>query len=116
MPRLADTPEPPYYAVIFTTLGNQTDAAGYARTAERMVELASRQPGYLGVEETRDGDGVGITVSYWASLDDIESWKNQADHLAAQQLGRERWYRAFRLRIARVERAAAWQASNSFET
>ena len=116
MARLADTPEPPYYAVIFTTLDNQADAAGYARTAERMLELAARQPGYLGVEETRDVDGVGITVSYWENLVDIEAWKNQAEHLAAQRLGRERWYRAFRLRIARVERAAAWQSSGSSAT
>ena len=62
MTRLADTPETPYYAVIFTSLDNQADAAGYARTTQRMMELAARQPGYLGVEETRDDDGVGITV------------------------------------------------------
>ena len=116
MTRLADTPEPPYYAVIFTSLDTQADAAGYARTAQRMVELAARQPGYLGVEETRDDAGVGITVSYWESLDAIAAWKNQADHLDAQRLGRERWYRAFRLRIARVERATAWQTPDSSDT
>lgn len=115
MTRLADTPEPPYYAVIFTSLNTQIDAEGYARTAERMLELAAHQPGYLGVEETRDVDGVGITVSYWESLDDIEAWKNKSDHLDAQRLGRERWYQAFQLRIARVERATAWQASESSE-
>lgn len=116
MRRLADTPEPPYYAVIFTSLVNQADAAGYARTAQHMLELAARQSGYLGVEETRDDDGVGITVSYWESLEAIEAWKNQADHLNAQRLGRERWYQAFRLRIARVERAAAWQKPASSNT
>ena len=116
MPRLADTPEPPYFAVIFTSLSNQADTADYARTAQHMLELAQRQPGYLGVEETRDDDGVGITVSYWRSLEAIAAWKNHADHLDAQRLGRERWYNAFRLRIARVERATAWSAPDSSDT
>ena len=108
MARLADTPDPPYFAVIFTSLSNQTDTAAYTRTAQHMLELAQGQPGYLGVEETRDEDGVGITVSYWESLEAITAWKNHADHLDAQRLGRGRWYSAFRLRIARVERATAW--------
>ena len=116
MGRLADTPEPPYFAVIFTSQASQVDIAGYARTAQHMLELAERQPGYLGIEETRDEDGVGITVSYWESLAAIEAWKKQADHLDAQRLGRERWYNAFRLRIARVERATAWKAPKSSDT
>ncbi len=116
MGRLADTPEPPYFAVIFTSQVSQVDTAGYARTAQHMLELAERQPGYLGIEETRDEDGVGITVSYWESLAAIEAWKKQADHLDAQRLGRERWYNAFRLRITRVERATAWKAPKSSDT
>ena len=113
MGRLADTPEPPYFAVIFTSQASQVDTAGYARTAQHMLELTERQPGYLGIEETRDEDGVGITVSYWESLAAIEAWKKQADHLDAQRLGRERWYNAFRLRITRVERATAWAVPKS---
>jgi heme-degrading monooxygenase HmoA len=116
MARLADTPEPPYFAVIFTSQASQVDTAGYARTAQHMLELAKRQPGYLGIEETRDEDGVGITVSYWESLEAIEAWKNQADHLDAQRLGRERWYSAFRLRIAHVERATTWEPPKSSDT
>ena len=116
MTRLAVTPELPYFAVIFTSQASQADTAGYMRTAQHMLELAERQLGYLGVEETRDEDGVGITVSYWQSLAAIEAWKKQADHLDAQRLGRERWYNAFRLRITRVERATAWKAPKSSDT
>ncbi|MBE0350880.1 hypothetical protein PLIP_a0249 [Pseudoalteromonas lipolytica LMEB 39] len=70
--------------------------------ANRMVELAEQQPGFLGMESVRDG--VGITVSYWQSLDAIKSWKQHVEHLNAQQLGRDKWYNAFTTRIAKVER------------
>ncbi len=97
----ANTPEPPYYAVIFTSLRTEGDQ-GYGAMAERMVALAAQQPGFLGAESVRDG--LGITVSYWADLESIAAWKQQAEHLQAQRLGRERWYAGFRVRIARVER------------
>jgi heme-degrading monooxygenase HmoA len=91
--------------VIFTSARTAADDAGYAQTADEMVALASSQPGFLGVESARGADGVGITVSYWASEEAIRAWKAHADHRTAQRLGRDRWYRAYELRIARVERA-----------
>jgi len=87
--------------VIFTSLRTDGDH-GYGAMAERMVELAAQQPGFLGAESARDG--LGITVSYWADLASIAAWKQNAEHLVAQRLGRERWYTDFRTRIARVER------------
>jgi heme-degrading monooxygenase HmoA len=98
---IANTPEPPYYAVIFTSLRTDEDA-GYGVMAERMVELAQRQSGFLGMESARDG--VGITVSYWRDLESIRHWKAELEHKEAQRLGREKWYSAFKTRIARVER------------
>jgi heme-degrading monooxygenase HmoA len=98
---IAQTPPPPYYAVIFTNL--QTDATGgYAVTAQRMVELAAQQPGFLGVESARET--LGITVSYWESLESIASWKANGEHQLAQQAGRDSWYVCYHTRIARVER------------
>ncbi|MEB8285450.1 antibiotic biosynthesis monooxygenase [Aeromonas veronii] len=98
---IANTPEPPYYAVIFTSLRTDEDA-GYGAMAERMVELAQQQSGFLGMESARDG--VGITVSYWRDLESIRHWKAELEHKEAQRLGREKWYSAFKTRIARVER------------
>lgn len=100
MKQLATTPEPPYYAVIFSSLLSG-DTDGYADTAGRMLELASEQEGFLGVESARDG--LGITVSYWRDLASIERWKHHADHRMAKKEGRTRWYAGYRLRIARVE-------------
>ncbi len=100
----ARTPAPPYYAVIFSSQRGDDDEA-YARMAERMVELASQQPGFLGVESTRGADGFGITVSYWSSAEAIAAWKANVEHLAAQQLGMQRWYAHYQLRVAKVERA-----------
>ncbi|MEO2269096.1 MULTISPECIES: antibiotic biosynthesis monooxygenase family protein [Pseudoalteromonas] len=101
MPLIAQTPEPPYYTVIFTSVRTEIDE-GYGDTATRMVELAEQQPGFLGVESAREE--VGITVSYWADLESIKNWKRNMEHLAAQKLGRKKWYASFKLRIAKVER------------
>ena len=100
----AHTPEPPYYAVVFTSQRTPGDA-GYDAMAARMAELAARQPGYLGAESVRNADGEGITVSYWRDEASIAAWKQQAEHLQAQRLGRSRWYARYELRVARVERA-----------
>lgn len=102
---LAETPEPPYFAVIFTSRRKEPDPE-YDCMAERMETLAAQQPGFLGADSVRQG-AVGITVSYWRDLASIHAWKMHAEHREAQRLGRERWYRSYTLRIARVERETA---------
>ena len=97
----AATPKPPYYAVIFTNVHRAGDP-DYGTTAERMVELAAEQPGFLGIESARDG--LGITVSDWKTLESIAAWKANAEHQLAQQRGREDWYERYTTRIAKVER------------
>ncbi|WP_104203839.1 antibiotic biosynthesis monooxygenase family protein [Billgrantia saliphila] len=101
MTRIANTPEPPYYAVIFTSIRTDGDA-GYGVMAERMVDLAAQQPGFLGLESVRNE--LGVTVSYWESLEAIKRWKANVEHREAQRLGRSDWYATFKVRIARVER------------
>lgn len=101
---IATTPTPPYYAVIFTSLRTEGDA-GYSDAAVRMVELAAAQPGYLGMESSRGDDGLGITVSYWASEAAITAWKHHAEHTVTRERGRRDWYRAFTTRVCKVERA-----------
>lgn len=104
MGEISKTPEPPYYAVIFANQRTADDEAGYGKMAERMGELAARQPGYLGMESARDEDGFGITVSYWRDEASIRAWKLEAEHLEAQRLGRDKWYKNFSLRVVKVER------------
>ncbi|MCQ6563300.1 antibiotic biosynthesis monooxygenase family protein [Paenibacillus mendelii] len=101
MSEIARTPQPPYYAVIFTSERTDGDN-GYAEMADEMVKLASVQPGFLGVESAREG--VGITVSYWESLDSIRQWKQNERHLVAQRQGRSDWYLTYKTRICKVER------------
>lgn len=98
---IAGTPEPPYYAVIFTSLRTEGDQ-GYAETSRRLDELAEKAEGFLGQETVRSG--LGVSVSYWRDLDCIRKWKGLAEHLVAQQLGREKWYTHYKVRIAKVER------------
>jgi heme-degrading monooxygenase HmoA len=106
-PRLA----PPYYAVVFCSQRTGPDA-GYAQAAAQMVELAALQPGYLGMESAREGDGLGLTVSYWRSLEDISAWRRHAEHSLIREQGRAGWYSHYELRIARVERAYGWDAAD----
>ena len=102
MSLLATTPTPPYYAVIFSSVRTDGDAAAYGAMAQKMATLAATMPGYLGAESARED--VGITVSYWQDLESIRNWKYQTDHVVARDLGREKWYQTYRLRIAKVER------------
>ena len=93
--------KPPYYAVIFTTIV-EDNLEGYIETAQRMEELAKQQEGFLGIESARKE--IGITVSYWQNLDDISAWKNNIEHTEARNLGREKWYKKYQLRICKVVR------------
>lgn len=99
---IANTPPPPYYAVIFTSIRTAADDKNYSEMAERMVDLATAQPGFLGVESVRDG--LGITVSYWESLEAIQQWKQHSEHVIARELGRAQWYSCFKTRVCKVER------------
>jgi heme-degrading monooxygenase HmoA len=104
-PAFATLPEPPYYAVIFSSQRTPQGDADYAAMADRMVDLAQHQPGFLGAESTRGVDGFGITVSYWTSLEAIAHWRAHAEHRVAQETGKARWYDHYELRIALVEKA-----------
>ena len=91
----------PYYVVIFTSIKNE-DVNGYSEMAEAMEKLAAKQPGYLGFESATGTPN--ISISYWESLEAITSWKQHADHLFAQQLGKTQWYKKYRVRICKVEK------------
>ncbi|WP_413289220.1 antibiotic biosynthesis monooxygenase family protein [Bdellovibrio sp. HCB337] len=93
----------PYYAVIFTSR-KPSEADGYDEMAERMEKLSANQNGFLGIQSVRGDDGFGITVSYWKSLEDIKSWKQNLEHLEAQKSGKNSWYTGYEVRVCKVER------------
>lgn len=100
MSEFAETPQPPYYAVIFTSKRTEGDN-GYGGMADLMVKLVSEAPGFLGFESARED--IGITVSYWKDMESITSWKENIQHMEAQKLGKEKWYSDYKVRIAKVE-------------
>jgi heme-degrading monooxygenase HmoA len=100
---IASTPDPPYVAVVFTSLRTEGDN-GYGQMSMRMDQLAAEQPGYLGHETSRDPEGLGITVSYWVDEDAAGAWKQVAEHLVAQRRGRDVWYSDYRVRVSTVLR------------
>lgn len=97
----------PYYAVIFTSVSSRVDE-GYDQTANDMARLAAEMPGFLGLDSARNE--VGITVSYWETLDDIARWRHQADHAIARRQGREKWYESFSVSVCKVERSYSFHA------
>jgi heme-degrading monooxygenase HmoA len=101
MTLISDTPATPYYAVIFTSLRTDVDE-GYGDMAQKMLDLAANQPGFLGAESAHEA--LGITVSYWRDIDSIKNWKAVTDHREAQKLGREKWYASYKIRVSKVER------------
>ena len=118
----ARLPEPPYWAVVFSSrrragrsgpagAGHPLRDDGYAAAAQRMVDLAATYDGFLGIEGARDGDGFGITVSYWSSPEAVRAWKQDAEHTVTREQGRAAWYDHYELRVARVERAYGWDVS-----
>jgi len=98
---ISKTPKPPYYAVIFTSMKNGYSKE-YDETSDRMVQLAKNQKGFLGIESARND--IGITVSYWDSLENIKKWKNNFEHKIARQKGKDDWYSEFKVRICLIER------------
>lgn len=100
MQTVAKTPEPPYYAVIFSSVRTDGDNS-YADAAKRMLVLAATQPGFLGFETARQE--IGISVSYWSSLEAIKAWKENPEHRETQKKAKD-WYSSFRVRVCRVER------------
>lgn len=93
---------PPYYAVIFKSKRSEGDF-GYTQAAKAMIEEAKKQEGFLGSDSVRGADGVGITVSYWASLECIDQMRQNASHKAAKRLGKLQWYDEYSIRICKVE-------------
>jgi len=106
---ISKTPEPPYYAVIFTSLRTEGDN-DYNEMSAKMVDLVQQQPGYLGHESARDK--LGITVSYWDSLESIKNWKKNFKHLVAQRKGKDIWYSAYKVRICQVKRDYNFEKNN----
>lgn len=111
--RFARTPAPPYYAVIFSSRRRGDDGDGYAEAAARMEELVRAQPGFLGAESARDGEGFGITVAYFDGEDAIRAWREHAEHAHTRQRGRDDWYKSFSVRVARVERGYDWERDDA---
>lgn len=105
-----------YYAVIFSSQRNLSDNVGYQQMAERMIELAKGQKGFLGIESSRGDNGFGITVSYWKSQEDIVAWKANTEHKIAQEFGRSKWYDTFTTRICKVEREYSFGKELNKET
>lgn len=108
---MSDLNKTAYYAVIFTSTRTDHDEKGYADMAVKMAELAKTQFGFLGIESARND--IGITVSYWKDMKSINRWKSNIDHKLAQELGKQKWYKSYKVRIAKIEYEYDFDTSSS---
>ena len=89
---IANTPEPPYYAVFFTSIHTNKEKGEYDTASARMVELAQNMPGF------------GITSVYWKDKESIKTWRNHEEHKIVKKRGRDIWYKKYIVRIAKEEK------------
>ena len=91
------------YAVIFKAEILELDSE-YTEMAEKMRHLAMSQ--YACTEFTSCAEGeYEISISYWPNLDQIKKWKQNIDHLDAQNKGRSKWYKSYKIEITKIERS-----------
>ncbi len=109
----AETPEPPYYAVIFAFRTTGVDMEEYAETSAYLMQKAQKIDGFYGEDAAKTEDGNCITVSYWRDEGAIKEWRDDAEHIAARKIGREKWYEGFEVHVARVERGYSFRKENS---
>ena len=87
---ISNTPKPPYYAVIFTSIKTEQENNDYNEMSKKMIQIATKQSGFLGIESAENE--IGITVSYWKDLESIKKWKEHFEHKIAQEKGKKEWY------------------------
>lgn len=102
------------YLVVFTSRLRE-DADGYNQASEQMLERVRAQPGFVDAVSVRGGDGFGITVSYWVSVESIRQWRADAEHTVIREQGRADWYQFYSIQIARIERNYDWQREQANE-
>ena len=90
------------YAVIFRATINKLDEA-YSKTASRMRELALNEYGCSEFVSVTEGNQE-ISISYWKEQKSITEWKKNAEHMAAQELGKSEWYKAYNVQVVEVIR------------
>jgi heme-degrading monooxygenase HmoA len=103
MPYISKTPEPPYYAVVFTSINADVDHTEHVEMSARLVQRASTYEGFLGIEAARNSDGTGVAAVYWQDLDSMRAWAQDPEHQVAKRKGREIWYSHYMIRICKVE-------------
>ncbi|MEI8325770.1 MAG: antibiotic biosynthesis monooxygenase [Betaproteobacteria bacterium] len=92
----------PRFVVIFRARTRAMDDE-YVRVAARMRELALSQFGCLEFQAVTEGRDE-VALSYWSDEQGIRDWKLHAEHVLAQQLGRERWYQSYVVQVAQITR------------
>jgi heme-degrading monooxygenase HmoA len=73
------------------------DYAAYEADAERMLDLAQAQPGYLSFKSYTADDGEVIALSEWADEAAARTWRRVAEHAEVQGRGRADYYESYTL-------------------
>ena len=87
-------------AVIFKATIAEIDDE-YFTTATQLKDLAISKYGCLDFVSVTEGNEE-IAISYWQTMQQIQAWKNDPQHLHAQTLGRDKWYKSYKVEICEV--------------
>ena len=90
------------YVVIFKARIRALDEL-YFSTAQQLRDKALTHFNCQHFEALTEAEHE-IALSYWNTLEDILAWQQDAQHLVAQQLGKNQWYASFSVEICEVLR------------
>ncbi|MBM3656629.1 MAG: antibiotic biosynthesis monooxygenase [Actinobacteria bacterium] len=97
------------YAVIFRSIRTNAHEELYQSQAKNMEALVKSIPGYISHFSYRDpASRSGVTIAYFESLEAIKAWRENPEHLEAQELGRGLFYSWYEIQVVKLERGYEW--------
>jgi len=102
----------PHVVCIFRSTRTDHSVNEYEAWSDRMDRLVVTMPGYIGHTSFRDDESRrGVTISYFASMAELVAWKQVAEHVEAQALGRTSFYSDYEVEVAEIVRHYEWASS-----
>ena len=94
------------YAVIFEVYPSESGKSKYLDIASELRKFLLDRPGFISIErfQSFSEEGKILSLSFWEDEESIEAWRNLLEHRNAQQLGKDKLFNSYRIRVAEVVR------------
>ncbi len=81
---------------------------------KHMQEQVKKYDGFLGEAPCCriESEKRFVTLFYWRDRESIKAWREDPEHLKTQQLGREKIFAWYKIRVCELEREYGWEWSD----